>query len=86
MTQTDGSIAFVHRAPNDIELTRLRLLLSTFQDGTGMLAVDNNLATLPGWRDFERAVALTFGGVPSENKDVMDVRLPDPVRPSTGSI
>ena len=81
MTQTDESIAFAHRAPDETELTRLRLLLSTFQDGTGMLAVDNSLATLPGWRDFERAVALTFGGVPSENKDVMDVRLPDSARP-----
>ena len=36
--------------------------------------------TLPGWRDFERAVALSLGGIPSENKDIMDVRLPDPRR------
>ena len=46
-----------------------------------MQAVKGSLATLPGWRDFERAVAVAFGGVPSENKDVMDVRLPDTARP-----
>ena len=51
-------------------------MLSTFQDGTGMLAG----GTLPGWRDFERTVALAFDGRPSENKDIIDVRLPDPSR------
>ena len=44
-----------------------------------MLAAANGM-TLPGWRDFERAVALTFGGTASENKDIMDVRIPDPER------
>ncbi len=44
-----------------------------------MLAVKDG-TTLPGWRDFERAAALAFGGVPSESKDVIDVRLPDPAR------
>ena len=72
-------VAFAHRSPSEPELTRFRLLLSTFQDGTGMLALPQG-ATLPGWRDFERAVALSFGGIPSENKDIMDVRLPDPAR------
>ena len=70
-------VAFAHRPPTEAELTRFQLVLSTFQDGTGMLAV-NDGSTLPGWRDFERATALVFGGIPSENKDVMDVRLPDP--------
>ena len=79
MTLSDNSIAFAHRPPTEVELTKLRLLLSTFQDGTGMLAVDDG-STLPGWRDFERAVALAFCGVPSENKDVIDVRLPNPLR------
>ncbi len=76
MTSSENSVAFAYRPPNREELAKLRLLLSTFQDGTGMLAVPDG-STLPGWRDFERAVALTFGGVASENKSIMDVRLPD---------
>lgn len=39
------------------QIEKLRLLLSTCQDGTGQLAAQNGL-TLPGWRDFERAVAI----------------------------
>ena len=69
-------VAFAHRLPTDTELAKFRLLLSTFQDGTGM----NAGGTLPGWRDFERATALAFGGIPSENKGIMDVRLPDTAR------
>ena len=34
--------------------------------------------TLPGWRDFERAVALAFNGEGPENKAVFDVLLTDP--------
>ncbi len=34
--------------------------------------------TLPGWRDFERSIALAFGGYAPENKEVFDVRLVDP--------
>lgn len=55
------------------EVERIRLLLSTFQDGTGMLAGGKR----PGWRDFERAVALAVGGVPQEDKSVFDVVLHD---------
>lgn len=71
-------VPFAQRPPAAPEIERLRLILSTYQDGTGMLASGG--ATLPGWRDFERAVALAFGGVASENKDIFDVRLPDPER------
>ena len=71
-------VPFAERPPSGPEIERLRLILSTYQDGTGMLA--SGRATLPGWRDFERAVALAFGGVASENKDIFDVRLPDPER------
>ena len=80
MTSPDHLVVFAHRPPTEAELNRFRLLLSTFQDGTGMLAIENSLTTLPGWRDFERAAALAFGGIPSESKDIMDVRLPDPSR------
>ena len=30
-------------------------------------------STLPGWRDFERTVAIVFGGEAQENKDIFDV-------------
>lgn len=70
-------VPFVERRPTEGEIERLRLILSTYQDGTGMLASHVG-ATLPGWRDFERSVALAFNGVASENKDIFDVRLPNP--------
>ncbi|MCC8991901.1 MAG: helix-turn-helix domain-containing protein, partial [Streptococcus sp.] len=57
------------------EVERIRLILSTYQDGTGMLAHKEGL-TLPGWRDFERAVALALGGEAQESKYIFDVLLP----------
>ncbi len=52
-------------------------MLSIYQDGSGMQALANGLS-LPGWRDFERAVAAALGGKPplgegKEGKDVFDV-------------
>jgi len=57
------------------EVEKLRLILSTYQDGTGMLAQKDG-STLPGWRDFERSVALAFGGEAQESKAIFDVLLP----------
>jgi hypothetical protein len=71
------SIPFVDRPPTHAEFERFRLILSTYQDGSGML-VNSRGGTLPGWRDFERSIALAFNGSASENKDIFDVRLPDP--------
>lgn len=68
------------RTPTPREVERLRLFLSTYQDGTGML-VQSDGSTLPGWRDFERAVALALGGEAQESKFVFDVLLPVPNRP-----
>lgn len=56
---------------------KIRLILSTYQDGTGML-IDKEGLTLPGWRDFERAVALALGGEAQESKYIFDVLLPVP--------
>ena len=81
MTLPTNPVVFAQRPPTAAEFARFRLLFSAYQDGTGMLAVKNSRMTLPGWRDFERAIALVFGGVASESKDIMDVRLPDPARP-----
>jgi transcriptional regulator with XRE-family HTH domain len=65
------SLPFVARPPSDMEVERLRLILSTYQDGTGQ----ERGGTLPGWRDFERSVALAFGGQAQENKAIFDVLL-----------
>lgn len=72
-------IALIHRSPTVNEFERFRLILSTYQDGTGMLAV-NNTQTIPGWRDFERSVAHAFGGKSMESKFIYDVLIPDPDR------
>ena len=75
------TLAFVDRIPSQQETEKLRLVLSTYQDGTGMLSVREG-KTLPGWRDFERATALTFNGIGPENKAVFDVVLADKDNPT----
>lgn len=72
---------FTGRIPTNGEIEKLRLSLSTFQDGTGQFASkpDNSL---PGWRDFERSVALAFGGIAQESKAVFDVLIPTAQDPS----
>lgn len=69
------SLAFVDRPPTPEEFERFRLILSTYQDGSGMLAMSDG-STLPGWRDFERTVAAAFGGVAQEDKSIFDVLIP----------
>lgn len=59
------------------DLGKLRLVLSTYQDGTGMLATSKG-RTLPGWRDFERAAAAVFAGESQESKYVFDVVISHP--------
>ncbi len=75
------SQALVDRSPTEREVEKLRLILSTYQDGTGMLQVESGM-TLPGWRDFERAVALTFKGEAQESKSIFDVLLLNEARPN----
>lgn len=67
------SLAFVDRTPSDAEIEIFRLILSTYQDGSGMLKRKDH--TLPGWRDFERTVAATFAGQNLESKWIYDVIL-----------
>ncbi len=71
------SVPFVERTPTDAEIERLRLILSTYQDGSGMLQRDEGF-TLPGWRDFERSVAAAFSGKALESKWIYDVILTNP--------
>lgn len=70
-----GKTIFADRDPTPREFERFRLIFSTYQDGTGMLARPNG-TTLPGWRDFERSVAYAFGGRTTENKSIFDVYIP----------
>ncbi|GAB4581367.1 MAG: hypothetical protein Fur0022_41140 [Anaerolineales bacterium] len=60
---------------NSSQVEKIRLILSTYQDGTGQLTVQSG-RTLPGWRDFERAVALSVKGIAQENKAIFDVLIP----------
>jgi hypothetical protein len=39
--------------------------------------IGKSTQTLPGWRDFERSVALAFGGQTQESKYIFDVLIPD---------
>jgi len=78
-------LPFADRPPTNSETEKLRLILSTYQDGSGMLVpksksagqwmLKNHAITLPGWRDFERAVAAVFGGKGTESKFIYDVLL-----------
>jgi hypothetical protein len=70
------TIPFVDRNPTYREFERLRLILSTYQDGSGQLAMKDG-QTLPGWREFERSVAHTFGGEAQESKFIFDVLISD---------
>jgi hypothetical protein len=65
------SLIFADRKPTHQEFERFRLIFSTYQDGTGMLA--RHGSTLPGWRDFERSVAYAFRGIATESKNIYDV-------------
>ncbi len=70
------SIPFIDRNPTKKEFELFRLILSTYQDGSGQQSLGDE-STLPGWRDFERSVALAFNGEAQENKFIFDVLLPD---------
>ena len=79
---------FAQRPPTFQEMERIRLILSTYQDGSGMLTAKkqydwirkNRAVTIPGWRDFERSVVVALGGSTGEDKHIYDVWLPDPTR------
>lgn len=70
------TVPFVTRAPLASEVERLRLALSTFQDGSGQERGEDG-KTRPGWRDIERVVAELLEGRGLENKDVFDVIVSD---------
>ncbi|WP_345264712.1 hypothetical protein [Nocardioides nanhaiensis] len=61
---------------NPDELLALRLMLSTFRDGSGQHLASIN-ANMPDYRDFERSLAAALDGSAPENKGVFDVIVPD---------
>ncbi len=65
------SVAFVTRPPAETEVEQIRLAMSAFCDGSGMI-MQSDGSTLPGWRDFERLLAGVLGGFAPEGKDVFD--------------
>lgn len=70
------SYTFTGSIPTKSQIEKLRLLLSTYQDGMGQLVFEPE-KSLPGWRDFERSVALAFDGVAQESKAIFDVLVPN---------
>lgn len=60
---------------DDRFVERVRLMLSTYQDGFGMQLLKDG-TSLPGWRDFERVTAIALEGVSQENKGIFDVYVP----------
>lgn len=58
------------------EIERLRLILSTFRDGSGQQWMRRTGESMPGFRDFERATAVVCGGTTAENKGIFDVLVP----------
>jgi len=70
------TLPFADRPPTDGELEKFRLILSTYQDGSGMRPFKGKM--YPGWRDFERSLAAAFNGIALEAKGIFDVVLPEP--------
>lgn len=66
---------FTGMIPTKSQIEKLRLVLSTYQDGTGQLIFESD-KSLPGWRDFERSVAFVFRGGAQESKAIFDVLVP----------
>lgn len=57
------------------ELEALRLMLSTFRDGSGQVILKDG-SSMPGFRDFERATAAVTYGYAREDKGIFDVWVP----------
>ncbi len=73
MTTSDAPLLlpFRDRPLSPDELEALRLVLSTYRDGSGQN--QTKVGSMPGFRDFERGLASIVGGSAAENKGVFDV-------------
>lgn len=74
------AVAFINRAPTNQEIERWRLIMSTFNDGSGQER-DADGGTRLGWRDIERVAAVMLFGEGGENKQIFDVLVSDPAQP-----
>lgn len=73
--------AFRDRPLTPLEFEQLRLILSSYRDGTGQVVIKKTGETMPGFRDYERALADVLRGTCPEDKGVFDVEIaakPDP--------
>lgn len=68
-------IPFIHRDPTDTESILLKLLISSFGDGSGQ--EKDSFGTRAGWRDLERVIADLTNGEALEKKHVFDVLIKD---------
>lgn len=64
-------LPFRDRPLSTEELQALRLVLSSYRDGSGQN--QTAVGSMPGFRDFERGLASIVGGSAAENKGVFDV-------------
>ncbi len=69
-------IPFIDRDPTRDELEVFRLLMSAYAVGIGSQWDKETGHYWPGWREFERIVALLVGGKAEENKGPYDVSIP----------
>ncbi|VBA46753.1 hypothetical protein LAUMK142_00462 [Mycobacterium pseudokansasii] len=72
----DDGLPLRDRGLNAVEMTALRLILSTYRDGSGQVVLKATGETMPGFRDFERALAAVTNGATTENKGIFDVIVP----------
>lgn len=75
------SIAFINRQPTQNELDRWKLIMSTFNDGSGQER-DKSGGTRLGWRDIERVVSVMLGGNGGEDKQLFDVVIQEHADPN----
>ena len=73
--------AFRDRELNAVEFERLRLMLSSFRDGSGQVILKGTNHSMPGFRDFERSLAAAVGGETPENKGIFDIYVPSEPTP-----
>jgi hypothetical protein len=74
-------VPYKDRPLNHRELEMLRLTLSSFRDGSGQVVSKAAGGSMPGFRDYERALAAVLGGVTPENKGLFDVLIPAGAKP-----
>lgn len=74
------SYPFRDRPLSEDEFEALRLILSTFRDGSGQVMLKDG-RSMPGFRDFERATAAVTYGQAREDKGIFDVWVPTDTQP-----